>query len=201
MDFAWKLSSVCDSVLHGLSLDCPQCLESTPALEMCQVSEIEYGRCHAIFMGFSFWSKSPILISIHNASGSYMGKEKMENIIIHQFGPQQNFCHQMKKRCTALGTPNFLDEPLLFQQSKTFGYISRDIVMSQAFPIDVPVCSYRNLPVRFELSIYVCATEHYLEVCAGKLDCTEMEIKWMVHLHFCAVRFSYSHILVVFKGE
>ncbi len=29
--------------------------------------------------------------------------------------------------------------------------------------------------------------EHYLEVCAGKPDCTEMK---MVHLHFCAVRFT-----------
>ena len=44
------------------------------------------------------------------------------------------------------------------------------------------------------------AIEHYLKVCAGKPDSTEMKMKWMVHLHFSAVRFSYLHTLVVFNG-
>ncbi len=39
--------------------------------------------------------------------------------------------------------------------------------------------------------------EYYLEV---NLISSEMQIKWIVHLHFHALRLNYSHILIVFSG-
>ncbi len=59
--------------------------------------------------------------------------------------------------------------------------------------MQVAWCAF-SVPLTWPHSI-----ERYWKVCAGKPDCTENKMIWMVHLHFPAVGFSYSDTLVVFN--
>ncbi len=56
----------------------------------------------------------------------------------------------------------------------------------------------------FEEFVFLFSTiEHYLKACAGKPDCREMKMNWVIslgHIHVRAVRFSYLHTSVVFNG-
>ncbi len=67
------------------------------------------------------------------------------------------------------------------------------------------ICAYLLLPWLvgqiWAVHLGLCHWTLYLEVCSKTWlhRNGEMEIKWMTYLHFFAVRFVYSHILVVFK--